>query len=186
MIVSNTSLRASFRFMEVLENAVLRPWHQQKLLTWVIGILFNILALWKDIIGILWYNPQGHLQAQGGVEIWSVEALTSTVLKLLAWILGILFNILALWIEIIGILWYHLQGQLQAESVAKCSSEALSINSLKLLTWILGYFVKFTCPLKRHCWYRLTSPSGLASGLRRCCKMESPGCGIQSFSSYWI
>ena len=27
MIVSNTSLRASFRFMKVLENAILRPWH---------------------------------------------------------------------------------------------------------------------------------------------------------------
>ena len=112
----------------------------EALTTWVIGILFNILALWKEIFGILWYNPQGHLQAQGGVEIWSVEALTSTVLKLLALILGTLFNILALWIEIIGILWYHLQGQLQAEGVAKCSSEALSINSFEAFNMNFGVF----------------------------------------------
>ena len=61
-----------------------------------------------------------------------------------------------------------------------------NIHSFEAISMNFGYFVQYTSPLKRHCWYRLTSPSGLASGLRRSCKMNSSGRGIQSFSSYWI
>ena len=43
-----------------------------------------------------------------------------------------------------------------------------------------GYFVQYTSPLKRHYWYCLISPSGLASASRRSYKMESWGCGIHS------
>ena len=60
--------------------------------------------------GYFWYHPQGKLQAEEGVGKWSSEALASTVLKLLTWILGILFNILALWKDLFGIVWYHPQG----------------------------------------------------------------------------
>ena len=45
----------------------------------------------KNIIGIFSSKPQGQLQGQKGVVIWSPAAVASTVFKLLMWILGILF-----------------------------------------------------------------------------------------------
>ena len=93
---------------------------------WILGNLFNIPTLWINIFGIFWYHPQGQLQAQGGVGKWRPEVLVSTVLKLFTGFLGILFNMLSLWKDIIGIFCYHPQGQPQAqEGVGKWSSEAL-------------------------------------------------------------
>ena len=63
----------------------------------ILGILLDRIALWKNIIDSFWYQPQGQLQAQEGVVKFSPEALALTVLKLLSWILVILFNILASW-----------------------------------------------------------------------------------------
>ena len=77
---------------------------------WILGKLFNILALWIIIIGIFWYHPQGRPQVQKGVGKWSPEALACTVLMPQPWILGKLFNIVALWINYIGIFWYHPQS----------------------------------------------------------------------------
>ena len=81
---------------------------------WILGKLFNILVLWIIIIGIFWYHPQGQLQTHESVVILRPEALACTVLMPQPWILGKLFNILALWINIIGIFWYHPQGRPQA------------------------------------------------------------------------
>ena len=55
-----------------------------------------------------------------------------------------------------------------------------SLHSFEAFNMNFGYFVQYT----RHCWYRLISPSGLASDLRRCCKIESWGRGIQSFEAF--
>ena len=110
-----------------------------KLFTWFLGILFSMLALWKYIISIFWYYPQGQLRAQEGVGKWSPEALESTVLKLLTWILGILVNTQTLRKYIICIFLYHPQGQFQAqEGVGKWNPEALASRVWKLLTSILG------------------------------------------------
>ena len=88
-----------------------------------------------------WYfiiQPSG--PPSGSRRCWNMECWGPNIhsFEAISMNFGYLVNILALWIDIIVILWYHLQGQLEAESVAKCSSVALSINSLKLLTWIFG------------------------------------------------
>ena len=82
--------------------------------------------------------------------------------------------------------WYFAISPSRPASGRRCYIIEFWGNSFEDFYIILGYFVQYTSPLKRHCWYRLTSPSGLASGLRRSCKMNSSGRGIQSFSSYWI
>ena len=103
---------------------------------WNLGNLFNIPTLWINIFGIFLYHPQGQLQAQGGVGKWRPEALVSTVLKLFTWFLGILFNMLALWKDIICTFCYHPQGQPRAqEGVGKWIPGALASTVLKLLTW---------------------------------------------------
>ena len=134
---------------------------------WIFGNLFNIPTLWINIFGIFWYHPQGQLQAQGGVGKWRPEALVSTVLKLFTWFLGILFNMLSLWKDIIGIFCYHPQGQPQAqEGVGKWSPGTLASTVLKLLTWTLGILVN--TQTLRKCiigifWYR---PQGLTFRLK--------------------
>ena len=106
---------------------------------WILGKFFNILALWINIIAIFWHHRQGRRQAQKGVGKWSPEALACTVLMPQPWILGKLFNILALWINIIGIFWYHPQGRSQAQKgVGKWSPEALACTVLMPQLWILG------------------------------------------------
>ena len=46
------------------------------------------------------------------------------------------------------------------------------------------YFVQYTSLLKRCYWLILISPSGPASGSRRCCNMESWGPSIHSFEAF--
>ena len=102
-----------------------------KLYSWISGILFNILALRKNIFGTIWHHPQGKLQAQGGVgrrpwhsEFWSCKHEFQ----------GILFNTLALWKNKIGSFWYCPLGQLQAHAdVGKYSPGALAYRVFKLL-----------------------------------------------------
>ena len=48
-------------------------------------------------MGTFWYHLQSKLQAQEGVGKFSLEALASRVLKLLTWIFGYLFKIIAFW-----------------------------------------------------------------------------------------
>ena len=111
---------------------------------WKLGNLFNIPTLWINIFGIFLYHPQGQLQAQRGVIKWRPEALVSTVLKLFTWFLGILFNMLALWKDIICIFCYHPQGQPRAqEGVGKWIPGALASTVLKRNCW---YFGKHTNP----------------------------------------
>ena len=106
---------------------------------WILGKLFNILALWINIIGIFWYHPQGRPQAQKGVGKWSPEALACTALMPRPWNLGNLFNIPTIWINVFGIFLYHPQGQLQAQrGVIKWRPEALVSTVLKLFIWFLG------------------------------------------------
>ena len=95
---------------------------------------FNTQTLRKCIIGIFWYCPQGQLQIQGSVWKLSLEALVSTVLKLLNMNFGYCVQC-DLWKNIIGIFRYHPQGQLQAqEGVGKWNPEALASRVLELLT----------------------------------------------------
>ena len=116
-----------------LATTVLKHW------TWILEILLNILAFEKNIIGIFLYHPQGQPQVEEGVGKWSSEALASTVLTLLTWILGILLNVSALWKTVTGRLLFNPQGQHQAqEGVVILSPEALATTFLKILTWILG------------------------------------------------
>ena len=137
-----------------------------------------------NINGTFSYYPQGQLEAHGGVGKCSPEALASWVLRLWTWILGILFNILALWKNIIGSFWYHPQGQLQAHGgVGKCCPEALASRVLKLLSWIWGILVSILALRKKHYGYFLIAPSGQASGPRRCWKLQSWGPGIQNFAA---
>ena len=111
---------------------------------WNLGNLSNIPTIWINIFGIFLYHPQGQLQAQRGVIKWRPEALVSTVLKLFMWFLGILFNMLALWKDIICIFCYHPQGQPRAqEGVGKWIPGALASTVLKLNYW---YFGKHTNP----------------------------------------
>ena len=61
LVLFDTTLRASFRLMEVLENAVLRPWHPE---FWSCKNEFWVFCstYWpyeKNIIGSFWYHPQG-------------------------------------------------------------------------------------------------------------------------------
>ena len=88
-----------------------------KLFTLFLGISFNMLDLWKDIISIFWYYPQGQLRAQEGVGKWSPEALESTVLKLLTWILSILVNTQTLRKDIIGIFLTTLRASFRLKRV---------------------------------------------------------------------
>ena len=111
---------------------------------WIFGKLFNILALWINIVGIFWCHPQGRPQAQKGVGKWSPETLACRVLMPQPWILGKLFYILALWIIIIGIFWYHPHGRPQAQKgVRKWSPAAKVPKVVQILTWIFGYFDKY-------------------------------------------
>ena len=113
------------------------------------------------------YHHLGRPQAQKGVRKCRPEALACTVLMPRPWILGNLFNIPTLWINIFGIFWYHPQGQLQAqEGVGKWSPGTLASTVLKLLTWTLGILVN--TQTLRKCiigifWYR---PQGLTFRLK--------------------
>ena len=100
---------------------------------WIFGKLFNILALWINIVGIFWCHPQGRPQAQKGVGKWSPEVLACTVLIPQPWILGKLFNILALWINIIGIFWL---GSFRLKKVLE--NRGLASSVLLPQPWILG------------------------------------------------
>ena len=103
------------------------------LLQWNFGILCYILALSKNINGIVCSLSWGQPQAQDDVRKCSPEALASRVLKLRTWILGILVSILAQWKNIMGTFLNRLQGKLQAqEGVGKCNPKALTSRVLKL------------------------------------------------------
>ena len=148
--------------------------------TWIFRKLFNILALWINITGIFWYHPQGWPQAQKGVGKWSPEALACTVLMPQPWIFGKLFNILALWINIIGIFCYHLQGQLQThEGVGILRPEALACWVLMPQPWILGELLNILALWLKIIdifWY-LQKIRGSASDSRKCWKIEAWGPG---------
>ena len=116
----------------------------------------------------LGYNPQGWPQAQEGVGKCSLEALASRVWKLWTWCFGILFNILALWKNIIGIFYTNFRASLRLKKVLENGAlRPWNPQFLSLSHDVLCY-VQNTRPLKNHYWYFLIPLSGPASGLRRC------------------
>ena len=82
------------------------------------------------------------------------------------------FSMLSLWKDIIGFFLYHPSCW---RKCWKMESWGPSIHSFKAFNMNFEYFVQYTSLLKRHYWLILISPSGPASGLRRCCNMESWG-----------
>ena len=57
------------------------------------------------------------------------------------------------------------------------------IQSSETVNTNFGYFGQHTSSMKKHYGYLFISPSGQASGSIRCCKIQSPGPGIQSFEA---
>ena len=84
--------------------------------------------------------------------------------------------------------WYFLiqpsGSALGSKRCCNMESWGPSNHSFEAFNMKFGYFVQYTSPLKRHYWYCLISPSGLASASRRSYKMESWGCGIHSFVAF--
>ena len=58
------------------------------------------------------------------------------------------------------------------------------MHSFEALNMKFGYFVQHTSPMKKRYGYFLIPPSGLASGSKRCCKLQSCGPGIHSFNAF--
>ena len=65
----------------------------------------------------------------------------------------------------------------------KMQSWGPGIQSFKASNMNFGYFVQYTSLMKKHCWFFLIPPTGSASGLSRCCKMQSWGPGIHIFKA---
>ena len=65
----------------------------------------------------------------------------------------------------------------------KMQSWGQGIQSFEAVNMNFGYFGQHTCSMNKHYWYILIPPSGQASGLIRCWKMQSRGPGIQSFQA---
>ena len=69
--------------------------------------------------------PSGPASDSWVLEYWGLRPWLAQFWCQFWWILGKLFNILALWINVIGIFWYHFQGQLlKQEGAGKCSLAA--------------------------------------------------------------
>ena len=134
----------SFGLKEVLVNWGLSPWRHQFCYHnhefW--GSCLTYYTFQNTLLAFSFINLRASFRLK---KVLENRGLASSLLLPQPWIFGKLFNILHLWINVIGIFWYHLQGQLWGQEGAGNWSPAAKVpKAVKILTWIFGYFGKYT------------------------------------------